>query len=60
MFESLKRFFTRREPQYRKPDEHAPVVPVAPPTTPFPPAMEVDLDTAQEGRVEREREERSE
>jgi hypothetical protein len=60
MFDWLKRFFMRREPAYRAIDEHPPVVPVAPPTTPFPPAMEVDLDTAQEGRVEREREERSE
>jgi hypothetical protein len=60
MLDWLKRFFTRREPAYGKPDDHGPVVPVAPPTTPFPPAMEVDLDSMQEGRVERERQERDE
>jgi len=54
------KLFTRREPQYREPDEHGPVVPVSPPTAPFPPAMEVDLDSMQEGRVEREHEQRDE
>ena len=60
MFERLRRLFARKEPSYGRTDEHGPVVPVSPPTTPFPPAMEVDLDSMQEGRVEPEREQRDE
>jgi hypothetical protein len=43
-----------------QPAEHGPGVPVAPPTTPYPPAIDVDLQSAQEGRVEREPEDRAE